>query len=77
MWKEENNSLVKEYVFKDFEQAFSFLNRVAAICEQENHHPEIYNVYNKVKLTFCTHDAANTITAKDYKITKLIDSIDL
>jgi len=77
MWIEEQGKLVKQYKFKDFEQAMLFINRIAEICEKENHHPEIYNVYAKVKLSFCTHDAGNSITEKDYRLTRLIDEIEL
>jgi len=75
MWREEGGKLVKQYQFKDFKEAIQFINRIAEICEQENHHPEIYNVYATVKLAFCTHDAGNSITEKDYKLSRLIDAI--
>jgi len=75
MWKEEEGKLVKQYQFKDFKEAIQFINRIAEICEQENHHPEIYNVYATVKLAFCTHDAGNSITKKDHKLTRIIDAI--
>jgi 4a-hydroxytetrahydrobiopterin dehydratase len=75
MWKEEEGKLVKQYQFKDFNEAIQFINCIADICEQENHHPEIYNVYATVKLAFCTHDAGNNITEKDHKLTRLIDAI--
>ena len=77
MWIQEQGKLVKQYKFKDFEQAILFINRIAEICENENHHPEIYNVYATVKLSFCTHDAGNIITEKDHKLTRLIDAIEL
>jgi len=76
MWKEEEGKLVKHYHFKDFKEAIQFINRIAQICEQENHHPEIYNVYATVKLAFCTHDAANSITEKDHNLSRLIDALD-
>lgn len=75
MWNEEEGKLVKNYKFKDFNEAMQFINCVAEVCETENHHPEIYNVYATVKLSFCTHDAGNTITQKDHKLTRLIDAL--
>jgi len=75
MWTEENNKLEREFQFKDFIQAFSFLTKVALLAEKHNHHPEIYNVYNKVKLSFSTHDAGNIITEKDRKMSALIDGL--
>ena len=74
-WVEQENKLVKEFVFKDFAEAFSFLTRVAIIAEKANHHPEIYNVYNKVKLSLSTHDQGNVITDYDRKLAASIDEI--
>ena len=59
-WKIENKILKCEYNFKDFLEAFSFLTKVALIAEQLNHHPEIWNVYNKVILNLSTHDTLPT-----------------
>ncbi len=73
MWKEENNALVYEKEFKDFNEAWGFLNRVALIAEQQGHHPTIENTYNKVKLTVTTHDAGNTLTAKDRAFADAVD----
>ena len=56
MWIESDNKLVREFKFNDFEEAISFINKVAEISERDNHHPEIYNIYNTVKLSLCTHD---------------------
>ena len=75
MWKEEKGKLVKNYEFNDFKEAILFINAIAKVCESENHHPEIYNVFSTVKLAFCTHDADNSITEKDYKLTRLIDEL--
>ena len=43
----------------------AFLNRVAEVAEAHGHHPEIFNVYSRVRLTLTTHDAGNTVTDKD------------
>jgi len=75
MWKEENGKLVKEYTFRDFNEAIAFINQVAIICEEQNHHPEIRNEYNRLTLSFCTHDAGHIITEKDREITRLIDKL--
>jgi 4a-hydroxytetrahydrobiopterin dehydratase len=74
-WKEENNQLVREFEFSDFVAAFTFLNKVAELAEIHAHHPEIWNVYNKVRLSLTTHDAGNTITDKDHKLAKAIDAL--
>ena len=57
MWKEENNKLTKTYQFKDFIEAFGFMTRAAIVIEKHNHHPEWSNVYNRVEVSLCTHDA--------------------
>lgn len=74
-WITKDNKLVQEFVFPDFIQAFSFLTRVAMVAEQQNHHPEIYNVYNKVRLSLQTHDAGNIVTEKDHTLAKAIDAL--
>ena len=73
-WITKDNKLVKEFAFKDFIEAFSFLTKVAIVAEKQNHHPEIYNVYNKVIISLQTHDAGNVVTEKDHKLAKAIDA---
>jgi len=72
-WISKDNKLEKTFVFKDFVHAFSFLTKVALEAEKQQHHPEIFNVYNTVILKLQTHDAANVITEKDYSLAKAID----
>ncbi len=76
MWIEENNMLRKSFKFKDFQEAFAFMTRVAFLAEEHQHHPNWSNVYNKVDIELTTHDKGNTVTAKDRKLAKAIDSID-
>jgi 4a-hydroxytetrahydrobiopterin dehydratase len=47
---------------------------VAIVAEKQDHHPEIYNTYNKVNIKLQTHDAGNKVTEKDYTLAKAIDS---
>jgi len=75
MWKEENNQLKQSFQFVDFVEAFAFMTRVAFAAEKMNHHPNWSNVYNKVEITLFTHNANNSITEKDIKLSKLIDEI--
>ena len=75
MWTESDNKLKREFKFNDFNEAISFINRIAVISEKYNHHPEIYNVYNKVIISLCTHDQGSVITDKDYDLAKKIDDI--
>lgn len=72
-WITKDNKLEKEFTFKDFVEAFAFLTKVAIVAEKQNHHPEIYNVYNKVKISLQTHDAGNVVTEKDHKLAQTID----
>lgn len=55
-WKVSSKNLKKDFVFKDFLEAFAFLKKIAFFAEELDHHPEIWNVYNKVTLTLSTHD---------------------
>lgn len=75
MWKEENNSLYKKFMFKDFKDAFAFMTKVAAAAESANHHPLWTNVYNKVEIWLSTHDAGDIVTNKDRSLAKVIDDI--
>ncbi len=75
IWKEENNALKASLKFKDFMEAFAFMTEVAMHAEKQNHHPEWFNVYNKVEITLSTHDAGNIVTDKDHKLAKTITDI--
>jgi len=75
MWEEKNNLLTKTFEFKDFQEAFSFMTRVAFLSEAMNHHPNWSNVYNKVTIDLTTHDAGNIVTEKDRKLAEAIDKI--
>jgi 4a-hydroxytetrahydrobiopterin dehydratase len=75
MWEQKENKLVRHFKFKDFKSALAFINEVGDLSESQNHHPEIFNVYNKVSLSLTTHDAGNTITNKDYDLAKSIDQL--
>jgi 4a-hydroxytetrahydrobiopterin dehydratase len=75
MWTEKDNSLQASFKFKDFTQAFAFMTEVAFKAEKLNHHPDWSNVYNTVNFKLSTHDAGNTVTDKDHKLSKAIDGI--
>jgi len=75
MWAEKDNALHAELKFKDFVQAFGFMTSVAILSEKHNHHPEWSNVYNTIKIKLTTHDAGNTITDKDRKLSDAIEKI--
>ena len=75
MWKESNNQLSKEFVFKDFSEAFAFMTRVALLAEKSEHHPEWSNVWNKVSISLSTHDAGNIVTERDRELAVAIDAL--
>jgi 4a-hydroxytetrahydrobiopterin dehydratase len=74
-WIEKNDNLKRKFEFKDFNEALSFINKLAPICESMNHHPEINWVYNKIELTLSTHDAGDKITELDHQLANKIDGI--
>ena len=74
MWVEENNCLKKDFKFKDFTQAFGFMTKVAIVSEKMDHHPELFNVYNRVVIDLTTHDAGG-ISHLDLELAKKIDAL--
>jgi 4a-hydroxytetrahydrobiopterin dehydratase len=75
MWKEDDSKLTRSFQFKDFKAAMAFMNKVADVAEELNHHPWWSNVYNKVDIELTTHDASNTVTAKDVELARRIDQL--
>lgn len=75
MWREEDNRLKRSFHFKDFSEAFAFMVRVAMAAEKMDHHPNWSNVYNRVEIELCTHDAGNIITEKDRALAARIDQL--
>lgn len=75
MWEEKDNSLYREFKFKNFSEAFAFMTRVALAAEKMDHHPRWTNVYNIVEVWLNTHDAGNTVTDKDHKLAKKINAL--
>lgn len=74
-WQVDNDQLVKLFEFDSFRDAISFLTRLAFDVEDMNHHPEIENVYNRVRFCLCTHDAGSKITEKDIKLAERIEDL--
>ena len=66
------DAIQKTFQFKDFNAAFGFMGRVAMKAEKMDHHPEWFNVYNRVEVTLATHDAGG-LTAKDIKLAVFMD----
>lgn len=66
------DAMTREFVFRDFNAAFAFMTQVALAAEKRDHHPEWFNVYNKVRVTLTTHDAGG-ITQKDLDLARVCD----
>lgn len=73
-WEYDGFAIKREWNFQNFSEAMDFINMVAVICESHNHHPEIFNVYNKVSLRFFTHDVGG-LSDKDFRIAMEINKI--
>lgn len=74
-WSHEEDKLKKEFSFDNFRDAMAFITRIAFEAEEQVHHPEIFNVYNTVKIALSTHDAGGKVTEKDLKLAKSIESL--
>ena len=70
---EGRDAIQKEFLFKDFNQAFGFMTRVALKAEKMDHHPEWFNVYNKVQLTLSTHDCSG-LSDNDVQLANFIET---
>jgi len=75
MWVEKNNGLEVGLVFKDFLEAFGFMQQVADLAEAHGHHPELFNVYNRLDIRLSTHDAGNIVTEKDRELAAAISQL--
>lgn len=74
MWQEKNKQLYKKFEFKDFNEAFEFMNKVAQEAELQDHHPRWTNEWNIVEIWLSTHNGGK-VTDKDHKLAKAIDKI--
>ncbi len=74
-WRFESNAIHREYNFSSFTEAMGFITEMAFACEKANHHPELLNVYSKVRISLTTHDAGNKVTEKDLDLAKTIETI--
>lgn len=73
-WTLDGEHLKRRFVFADFSQAWGFMNRVALLAEAQDHHPEWFNVYNRVDIALSTHDAGG-LSARDVRLAKAIDAL--
>ena len=73
-WKLVDNKIQREFIFKDFLSAFNFIKEIADLAENLNHHPDIFNSYNKVIISLTTHDLGG-VSKKDFKLAMEIDNL--
>ena len=73
-WSVKNDKLHKEFKFDNFNQAFGFMTRAAMEIEKMNHHPEWFNVYNRITVELTTHDAGG-ITKNDVNLARILNSL--
>lgn len=72
-WERKGVQISKQYTFKDFVAAMAFVNRVAALAEAADHHPDITIRYKRVTMTLATHDAGG-LTGKDFALARQMDA---
>lgn len=74
-WREVEgrDAIARTFKFRDFNAAFGFMTRVALLAERMDHHPEWFNVYNRVEVTLATHDAGG-VTEKDIAMAKAMEA---
>lgn len=70
----QRDAVSRTFHFQDFPQAFAFMTQLAIMAEKRNHHPEWSNVYNRVTITYTTHDA-NGLTQKDIDLAGYADAV--
>ena len=70
----EGKAVARTFTFGDFSEAFAFMTRVALLAEKADHHPEWFNVYNRVEMTLTTHDAGG-LSTRDVDMAKAIDAL--
>jgi len=73
-WSVKDGKLHKDFEFESFNQAFGFMTRASMEIEKMNHHPEWFNVYNKLSVDLMTHDAGG-ITRNDIELAKILNSL--
>jgi len=72
--REDGLAIRREFKFRNFNEAFGFMTRVALLADKQDHHPEWSNVYNRVEITLTTHDAGG-LSARDVKLAKAIGEL--
>lgn len=73
-WSHDGQVLAKTYEFEDFNAAMAFMNRAAGPIDEMDHHPEWFNVYNRVDVRLSSHDVGG-ITERDVQLARVLDRV--
>jgi len=73
-WARVGDTIERTWVLRDFDEAMAFIGRVADVARGLDHHPDLYNVYNRVRLSLTTHDAGG-LTARDFAFARAVDAL--
>lgn len=73
-WSQDDDAITKTFRFDGFTDAIAFIQRLAPLAEEANHHPELTNVYDRVDVRLSTHDAGG-VTDKDVALARAIDGV--
>lgn len=73
-WTRKGKAITRSWTFEDFPEALSFINKVGALAEAANHHPDISNAWNQVRLSLTTHDVGG-LTDRDFDLAKKIGDL--
>src|SRR3954463_10369098 len=71
---EDRDAIRKSFHFSNFSEAWAFLSRIALAAEKMDHHPEVFNVYNRVEIALSTHDAGG-LSERDIRLAHIIDEL--
>ncbi|MFM8860919.1 MAG: 4a-hydroxytetrahydrobiopterin dehydratase [Acidimicrobiia bacterium] len=74
-WEERSDGLHRRFEFKNFNQAWEFMSKVAVLAESQDHHPDWSNSYNVVEIMLCSHDSGRTVTNRDLRLAKSINEM--
>ena len=72
-WAIDGGQLAKEFLFKDFIDSLSFVNRLVPYFETKDHHPDVHILYNRIKFELSRHDIGGKVTALDGEVAKHIE----
>ncbi|MCW2119060.1 4a-hydroxytetrahydrobiopterin dehydratase [Flavobacterium sp. 7A] len=73
-WEFKSDGIEKKFIFNNFSHALGFIMQIGLLAEKQNHHPELFNVYNKVTIRLSTHEVGG-VTDKDFSLATSIEDI--